>query len=80
MEVLRSLDHANVVKYYDSALVPGRWLDIAMEYAPGGELASAIDAARDTGGGGFSETQVLFWFVQVRARVRPAADGRRLAC
>jgi NIMA (never in mitosis gene a)-related kinase len=59
VELLRRLNHPNIVGYIDSFLSRNKEsLCIAMEYCDGGDLASQIKAAR---GRPFSESKVLHW-------------------
>jgi non-specific serine/threonine protein kinase/NIMA (never in mitosis gene a)-related kinase len=63
VDLLRRLNHPNIVHYKDSFLSQGgNSLCIAMEYCDGGDLASQIKAARRQL---FSENKILHWFVQI---------------
>lgn len=63
VDLLRRLNHPNIVRYIDSFLSKNNEsLCIAMEYCDGGDLASQIKAARRKL---FSEDKVLHWFVQI---------------
>ena len=57
VDLLRRLNHPNIVQYKDSFLSnQGNSLCIAMEYCDGGDLATQIKAARKTL---FSENKIL---------------------
>lgn len=63
VELLKRLNHPNIVRYIDSFLSKNsESLCIAMEYCDGGDLASQIKAARRKL---FSEDKILHWFVQI---------------
>ena len=63
VDLLRRLNHPNIVRYIDSFLSRNREsLCIAMEYCDGGDLAAQIKAARRNM---FSESKILHWFVQI---------------
>lgn len=63
VELLKRLNHPNIVRYIDSFLSRNNEsLCIAMEYCDGGDLASQIKAARKKL---FSEDKILHWFVQI---------------
>ena len=63
VELLKRLNHPNIVRYVDSFLSRNNEsLCIAMEYCDGGDLASQIKAARRKL---FSEDKILHWFVQI---------------
>jgi serine/threonine protein kinase len=63
VELLRRLNHPNIVRYIDSFLSKNSEnLCIAMEYCDGGDLASQIKVARNKL---FSEDKILHWFVQI---------------
>lgn len=63
VDLLRRLNHPNIVRYMDSFLSKnGESLCICMEYCDGGDLASQIKAARRNL---FSESKILHWFVQM---------------
>lgn len=63
VELLRRLNHPNIVRYIESFLSKNsESLCIAMEYCDGGDLASQVKAARNKL---FSEDKILHWFVQI---------------
>ncbi|GIM09417.1 hypothetical protein Vretimale_13280, partial [Volvox reticuliferus] len=62
-KVLAQFNHVNIVHYYE-CLLEGGVLNIVMEYAPGGDLAAAIQK-RQHEKKPFSEDEIMFWFVQV---------------
>ena len=62
--VLRSIRHEHVVRYLD-AFHQGALLHIVLEYAEGGSLRAAIDAAVDAGGRPFSSAQLSRWLLQL---------------
>lgn len=63
VDLLRKLNHPNIVRYIDSFLSSnGESLCIAMEYCDGGDLSSQIKAAKRNL---FSENKILHWFVQI---------------
>jgi serine/threonine protein kinase len=63
VELLKRLNHPNIVRYIDSFLSQNsESLCIAMEYCDGGDLASQVKAARRKL---FSEDKILHWFVQI---------------
>jgi len=63
VDLLRRLNHPNIVRYVDSFLSKNKEsLCICMEYCDGGDLASQIKAARRNL---FSESKILHWFVQL---------------
>jgi serine/threonine protein kinase len=63
VDLLRRLNHPNIVRYMDSFLSRnGDSLCICMEYCDGGDLASQIKAARRNL---FSESKILHYFVQM---------------
>jgi len=63
VDLLRRLNHPNIVRYNDSFLSKnGESLCIVMEYCDGGDLASQIKAAKRNL---FSESKILHWFVQM---------------
>ena len=63
VDLLRRLNHPNIVRYQDSFLSRnGESLCICMEYCDGGDLASQIKAARKNL---FSESKILHYFVQM---------------
>ena len=63
VELLRRLNHPNIVRYFESFLSKNsETLCIVMEYCDGGDLASQIKAARRNL---FSENKILHWFVQL---------------
>lgn len=63
VDLLRRLNHPNIVRYLDSFLSKSKdSLCICMEYCDGGDLASQIKAARRNL---FSESKILHWFVQL---------------
>jgi len=63
VDLLRRLNHPNIVRYMDSFLSRnGESLCICMEYCDGGDLASQIKAAKRNL---FSESKILHYFVQM---------------
>jgi serine/threonine protein kinase len=63
VDLLRRLNHPNIVRYMDSFLSRnGESLCICMEYCDGGDLAGQIKAARRNL---FSESKILHYFVQM---------------
>ena len=63
VDLLKKLNHPNIVRYIDSFLSKNREsLCISMEYCDGGDLASQIKAAKKNL---FSESKILHWFVQI---------------
>ena len=62
--VLRSIRHEHVVRYLD-AFHQGALLHIVLEYAEGGSLRAAIDAAVDAGHKPFSSAQLSRWLLQL---------------
>ncbi|GLI70234.1 hypothetical protein VaNZ11_015018 [Volvox africanus] len=62
-KVLAQFNHVNIVHYFE-CLLEGGVLNIVMEYAPGGDLAAAIQK-RQHEKKPFSEDEIMFWFVQV---------------
>ena len=63
VDLLRRLNHPNIVRYMDSFLSRnGESLCICMEYCDGGDLASQIKAAKRSL---FSESKILHYFVQM---------------
>jgi len=76
--LLRSLTHPNIVNYRDSFLDnEGTHLCIAMEYCAGGDLATKIHQQSKTGKG-FSEKQVLEWFVQMTQALEYIHDQHKI--
>ncbi|EFJ53307.1 NimA-related protein kinase 3 [Volvox carteri f. nagariensis] len=62
-KVLAQFNHVNIVHYYE-CMLEGGVLNIVMEYAPGGDLAAAIQR-RQQEKKPFTEDEIMFWFVQV---------------
>lgn len=63
VELLKRLNHPNIVQYYESFLSKNNeTLCICMEYCDGGDLGSIIKAAKKNL---FSENKILHWFVQI---------------
>lgn len=73
--VLKSLSHPNVVAYVESFLDSQR-LWIVMEFADGGDIASAIQRRKELGGL-FTEPQVLSAFAQCCAGLKHI-HGKRI--
>ncbi|GLC55209.1 hypothetical protein PLESTB_000959900 [Pleodorina starrii] len=63
VKVLAQFNHVNIVHYHE-CMLEGGVLNIVMEYANGGDLASAIQR-RQQEKKPFSEDEIMFWFVQV---------------
>ncbi|CEM11659.1 unnamed protein product [Vitrella brassicaformis CCMP3155] len=64
VEVLRRLEHPNVVAYKDSFMLEGHVLVIVMQYCEGGDLAWHIKQhQRDKKP--FQEIEIMNWFVQI---------------
>eukprot|EP00931_Biecheleriopsis_adriatica_P086606 TRINITY_DN61238_c0_g1_i1.p1 TRINITY_DN61238_c0_g1~~TRINITY_DN61238_c0_g1_i1.p1 ORF type:complete len:808 (+),score=175.63 TRINITY_DN61238_c0_g1_i1:111-2534(+) len=62
-EVLRMMEHPNIVAYIDSFL-EGPRMYIVMEYADGGDLAAKIKDHKDKSAA-FEEKDIMFVFVQI---------------
>ena len=63
VEVLRTLDHPGIVRYYEH-FVADDSLCVVMAYCEGGDLARVIKQRADRGDF-FSEGEILDWFVQI---------------
>ena len=56
------LTHPNIIKYYSSYLnLPLKYIDLHMEYAPGGDLFNKIEARKKP----FPETQAKFYLLHI---------------
>lgn len=64
VDLLRRLDHPNIVGYVDSFVIDGGTLVIVMQYCEGGDLAKYIEDVTIKNCP-FSETQIMNWFVQI---------------
>eukprot|EP01062_Namystynia_karyoxenos_P072642 TRINITY_DN6896_c0_g3_i1.p1 TRINITY_DN6896_c0_g3~~TRINITY_DN6896_c0_g3_i1.p1 ORF type:complete len:589 (+),score=195.87 TRINITY_DN6896_c0_g3_i1:108-1769(+) len=64
VQVLSLLQHANVVRYIDHFPDSDGFLNIVMEYCPGGDLAQLIDKKKELGDP-FTEPQVGFMAFQL---------------
>ncbi|KAF5836889.1 kinase-like domain-containing protein [Dunaliella salina] len=62
-KMLSQFDHVNIVHYYECVLEDD-CLHIVMEYASEGDLADLI-AKRAEEKKGFTEDEIMFWFVQI---------------
>ena len=49
VELLQSLDHANIIRYLDSFLAPPNSLGIVLEWATAGDLRKHLNSIRDRG-------------------------------
>lgn len=76
VELLRRLDHANIVEYKESFFM-GNAIVIAMQYCEGGDLATYIKetARRRTR---IREAQIMQWFVQVLQALQYVHDEKIL--
>jgi len=63
VELLRMLDHPNIVEYIDSLILANGTLIIVMQYCEGGDMAQYINVVAKKNCP-FSETQIMNWFVQ----------------
>eukprot|EP00768_Dysnectes_brevis_P007800 gnl/Dysnectes_brevis/6738_a10682_321.p1 GENE.gnl/Dysnectes_brevis/6738_a10682_321~~gnl/Dysnectes_brevis/6738_a10682_321.p1 ORF type:complete len:480 (+),score=91.70 gnl/Dysnectes_brevis/6738_a10682_321:57-1442(+) len=63
-EILKKLNHPNIVSYHDSFLDGGESLCTVMQYANGGDLQGLIDAGKASGKP-LDESQVLAIFLQL---------------
>eukprot|EP01065_Artemidia_motanka_P042141 TRINITY_DN5598_c0_g1_i2.p1 TRINITY_DN5598_c0_g1~~TRINITY_DN5598_c0_g1_i2.p1 ORF type:complete len:598 (+),score=89.40 TRINITY_DN5598_c0_g1_i2:108-1796(+) len=59
VQVLKLLQHANVVRYHDHFVDSDGFLNIVMEYCSEGDLAQLIERVKESGGF-FTEAQVAF--------------------
>ena len=62
-EVLRCLQHPNIVAYRESLIEEGE-LIIVMEYCEGGDMARQVKEHKDSGEM-LSEAQIMTWFAQL---------------
>jgi len=64
VELLKRLDHPNIVEYVDNFVLSDSSLVIVMQYCDGGDMAQYItDVAKKKAP--FTEAQIMNWFVQI---------------
>ena len=63
--ILKSLDHPNIIKYYESFTYRTRHICIITEYAENGDLQRKIKEARANDAKRFTLQQILDWFCQL---------------
>jgi len=66
VQILASLNHPNIIGYYDSFLHNNR-INIVMEHAPNGDLHGKIQAQ---GAHTFKEDRITSWLAQILAAIR----------
>jgi serine/threonine protein kinase len=76
VHVLKSMRHPYIVTYRESFMNKS-CLCIVMDYADGGDMYGKI-AKQKTAGRGFSENQILDWFVQICLAMKHIHDRRIL--
>ncbi|CAG9334940.1 unnamed protein product [Blepharisma stoltei] len=74
-KVMSAFDHPNIIKFRDVYTTTNGKLNIVMDYADGGDLASKIQAQR---GRLFPENQILNWFVQICLAMKHVHDRKVL--
>lgn len=76
-EVLQKLRrHPHIIKILEHFYDEDGKLCIVMDFADGGDLSQRIDIQKRSGGAGFSEEQVLDWFVQICLALKHAHDRK----
>ena len=75
ISLLRSLDHPNIVKFYDSYTDDNGDICIVMNYCDGGDLYKKL---RSTEIDSFSEEQVLDWIAQMILAINYLHDKKIL--
>lgn len=76
-EVLQRLRrHPHIIRIHEHFSDDDGKLCIVMDYADGGDLSQRIDVQKTSGGAGFSEEQVLDWFVQICLALKHAHDRK----
>eukprot|EP01138_Halocafeteria_seosinensis_P002809 gb/GECG01002870.1/.p1 GENE.gb/GECG01002870.1/~~gb/GECG01002870.1/.p1 ORF type:complete len:768 (+),score=117.31 gb/GECG01002870.1/:1-2304(+) len=63
VQVLRGLNHPNIVGYHGSFIDQG-YLSIVLDYCDGGDLEQQVKLANKRGRN-FSERQIIDWFIQI---------------
>jgi len=76
VHVLKVMKHPYIVTYRES-FMEKKYLCIVMDYADGGDMYSKI-AKQKQNGQGFSEEQVLDWFVQICMGIKHVHDKKIL--
>lgn len=70
VELLRSLDHRNIVKFHDCvSTVSGSAMGLIMQYCDGGDLRHVI-REQAVGGRYFPESVIMTWLTQVASGLR----------
>lgn len=76
-EVLQKLRrHPHIIRFIEHFHDDDGKLCIVMDYADGGDLSQRIELQKRSGGSGFSEEQVLDWFVQICLALKHAHDRK----
>jgi NIMA (never in mitosis gene a)-related kinase len=76
VQVLKSLNHPNIVQYKESFIEKDE-LIIIMEYCEAGDLSKALKARKDAHKF-FSEQEILSWFVQLAMALKYVHDKKIL--
>lgn len=76
-QILKSLNHPNIVNFREVYITKNNKLKIVMEYAECGDLAKAI-SLRKAKNSHFDEKQILDWFTQICLAIKHVHDRKIL--
>ncbi|CAG9325960.1 unnamed protein product [Blepharisma stoltei] len=74
-KVMSAFDHPNIIRFRDVYTTTNGKLNIVMDHADGGDLATKIKEQR---GRPFNENQILDWFVQICLAMKHVHDRKIL--
>ena len=77
VHVLKAMRHPYIITYHES-FMDKKCLCIVMDYADGGDMYNRIAKQKNAGRGGFSENQLLDWFVQICLALKHVHDRKIL--
>jgi len=77
VHVLKAMRHPYIITYHES-FMDKKCLCIVMDYADGGDMYNRIAKQKNAGRGGFTENQLLDWFVQICLALKHVHDRKIL--